>query len=67
MAHITLLLQNGLEDEPLFDIQLVYNLDFSKCSGTYNPAISPRNPGENLKLRALHRSDYDKGRWQWWC
>ena len=40
---------------------MVYNLDFSKFKGTFNPEISPVNPGENLKLRSLQKSDYDKG------
>lgn len=53
--------QNGEKSDNLFDVQLLHNLDFSKCSGTYQPSITPRNPGENLMMRPLNLNDYDKG------
>ncbi|CAG2235221.1 glucosamine 6-phosphate N-acetyltransferase-like [Mytilus galloprovincialis] len=53
---------NGVEDEPLFDPSILRELDFEhKSRATYNPNISPQNPGEMLKLRPLYKSDYDKG------
>ncbi|KAL4239179.1 N-acetyltransferase [Mactra antiquata] len=52
---------NGVKDEPLFDGSILTEVDFTLCSSTYNPAITPTNPGENLKLRPLCKSDYEKG------
>ncbi|XP_045184782.1 glucosamine 6-phosphate N-acetyltransferase-like isoform X2 [Mercenaria mercenaria] len=52
---------NGLEDVPLFDPNLVREVNFKECSGTYNPEISPESPGEGLLMRPLKISDYDRG------
>lgn len=52
---------NGLGDVSLFDAKIVDEVDWSACSGTYNPPITPASPGENLLMRPLRISDYDKG------
>ncbi|KAK3596498.1 hypothetical protein CHS0354_007404 [Potamilus streckersoni] len=53
--------QNGNENKPIFDHTVLYNLDFSKSTTQYNPAVSVKDPGEGLCMRPLCRGDYDKG------
>ncbi|KAK3596499.1 hypothetical protein CHS0354_007405 [Potamilus streckersoni] len=53
--------QNGIKEESLFDPKILYNLDFSKSTTQYNPAVSVKDPGEGLYMRPLCRSDYDEG------
>ncbi|KAK3092274.1 hypothetical protein FSP39_000608 [Pinctada imbricata] len=56
------LIQNGHEDKPLYDPSLLRDLDFEGDKQvTYDPEISPQNPGENLLMRPLCRSDFDRG------
>jgi hypothetical protein len=50
-----------MEDVSLFDDKLLKEVDFTQCSSTYNPPISPTDPGEDLLMRSLRLSDYDKG------
>ncbi|KAL3872913.1 hypothetical protein ACJMK2_036089 [Sinanodonta woodiana] len=53
--------QNGNENKPIFEHNILQNLDFSKSTTQYNPAVSVQNPGEGLRMRPLCRGDYDKG------
>lgn len=53
--------QNGFEDKELFDSAILQELDFSTSLATYKPPISIIDPGENLLMRALRLSDFDKG------
>jgi hypothetical protein len=49
----------------LFSADLLEDIDFeAECHATFNPQISPSNPGESLIMRPLHISDYDKGKFQ---
>ncbi|XP_071501008.1 glucosamine 6-phosphate N-acetyltransferase-like [Diadema antillarum] len=57
-------MENHADDAPMFDPQVLEELkaqftDLSKVS--FNPPITPQNPGESLLMRPLYMSDYDKG------
>ncbi|WAR19831.1 GNA1-like protein [Mya arenaria] len=54
-------LTNGESDVSLFDGSILKELDFSECLATYKPTISHTSPGENLIMRPLQLSDYEKG------
>lgn len=45
----------------LFDSSLLYGLDFSQCTCSFNPAVKPESPGDSLVMRSLQIDDYDKG------
>ena len=45
----------------IFDKSLLEQLDYSKCMSTINHNISYSNPGNNLVMRPLLCSDYEKG------
>lgn len=52
---------NGVENETLFDHELLKQLDWSKSKHLFNPEISPMEPGKHLIMRPLRITDYDKG------
>ncbi|XP_072031770.1 glucosamine 6-phosphate N-acetyltransferase-like [Amphiura filiformis] len=55
-------MENGLADIKMFDSKLLQELDFErKCKVTFDPVISPSNPGESLVMRPLSLGDYDRG------
>ncbi|XP_069483026.1 glucosamine 6-phosphate N-acetyltransferase [Ambystoma mexicanum] len=49
------------DDTPLFDPQLLLELDWSKNTAAFSPLISPREPGDGLVLRPLCRADLQHG------
>ncbi|XP_041353252.1 glucosamine 6-phosphate N-acetyltransferase-like [Gigantopelta aegis] len=53
--------ENGVEDVPQYDPEILKQIDFSKSVAQYDPPISPEHPGENLIMRPLCLGDYDRG------
>ena len=52
----------GLCDDYLFAPSVIKNLDFSMAFSDYSESrISPINPGKDLVMRPLQRSDFRKG------
>ena len=46
----------------MFDPKLLQEIDFeNKCKVTFDPAISPSDPGDSLVMRPLCLADYDRG------
>ncbi|XP_042300946.1 glucosamine 6-phosphate N-acetyltransferase isoform X1 [Sceloporus undulatus] len=46
---------------PMYDPQLLQELDWSQNTATFSPAISPANPGDGLVLRPLCAADINRG------
>ncbi|XP_060609180.2 glucosamine 6-phosphate N-acetyltransferase [Anolis sagrei] len=46
---------------PMFDPQLLRDLDWSQNTVTFSPAISPMDPGDGLVLRPLCSADINRG------
>lgn len=53
--------QNGCHDDTLFDESILRAINWDLKTTTFRENISHLNPGNNLTLRALRISDYDKG------
>lgn len=55
----------GMEDDDfIYPPDLLGSIDFEKEHvATYDPQLSLPNPGPNLVVRPLRRSDYNKGRY----
>ncbi|KAM9294212.1 glucosamine 6-phosphate N-acetyltransferase [Gastrophryne carolinensis] len=49
------------DETPLFDPQLLEEVDWSKNTVSFSPPITPRNPGEGLILRPLCTADLNRG------
>ncbi|XP_067010692.1 probable glucosamine 6-phosphate N-acetyltransferase isoform X2 [Anabrus simplex] len=49
------------DEEPLYNPELLKQLDFSKFSGVLNPPVSVMQPGDQLRVRPLCPADYDRG------
>jgi len=46
----------------LFDGAILHSISFDDLEGvSFDPLISPAQPGENLIMRPLQREDYSKG------
>lgn len=54
-------LTNGVEEEYLYDPKLLREIVWNETQYKFEPLISPQSPGENLIIRPLSCSDYDKG------
>ncbi|XP_071801720.1 glucosamine 6-phosphate N-acetyltransferase-like [Asterias amurensis] len=54
-------MENGLTDSVMFDINLLKEMDFGRSKVTFNPPVSPSNPGESLVMRPLSSGDFDRG------
>jgi len=50
-----------MEEEYMYPLELLKDVDLETCSATFNPKITMENPGEGLKVRPLSRQDYDRG------
>lgn len=50
-----------LDDTPLFDPNLLSELDWSQKMVKFSPNISPMNPGDGLILRPLCTADFNRG------
>ena len=64
MFTYNILQQNGEDEIPQFDPEVLDRLkdSFDSISKvTFNPPVSPANPGEGLVMRPLYLSDYDRG------
>lgn len=55
----------GMEDDDfIYSPDLLGSIDFEKEHvATYDPQLSLPNPGPNLVVRPLRRSDYNEGRY----
>jgi glucosamine-phosphate N-acetyltransferase len=54
--------QNSINDEDLYNPNLLKNLNWDSVKSFLNPEISSDNPGETwILVRPLQLSDYDKG------
>lgn len=52
-----------MEDDYIYPPELLRTIDFEKEHlATYEPSISMLNPEPNLLVRPLQRSDYNKGK-----
>lgn len=51
-----------LDDTPMFDPNILHELDWSENTTTFSPAISPLDPGDGLVLRPLCTADLNRGR-----
>ncbi|XP_030054433.1 glucosamine 6-phosphate N-acetyltransferase [Microcaecilia unicolor] len=49
------------DDVPLFDPQLLQELDWSQNAALFSPAVCPKNPGDGLIMRPLCTADWSKG------
>lgn len=49
------------DDTPMFDPNLLHELDWSQNTATFSPAISPLDPGDGLVMRPLCTADLNKG------
>jgi glucosamine-phosphate N-acetyltransferase len=55
-------IENGLDGEDfLFESSLLKRVDWTNKRAFFKGEISPSNPGNNLKMRALSVQDYDQG------
>ncbi|KAK2161350.1 hypothetical protein LSH36_118g03015 [Paralvinella palmiformis] len=52
---------NGIDEKPLFNPELLRQIDWSVRKSSFKDGISPENPGKNLQLRPLMMDDYDQG------
>ncbi|KAG7275064.1 hypothetical protein CRUP_004830 [Coryphaenoides rupestris] len=50
-----------LDETPLFEPSLLYELDWATSSGSFSPPISPSSPGQDLVLRPLCLADFNRG------
>lgn len=50
------------DDTPMFDPNILHELDWSENTTTFSPAISPLDPGDGLVLRPLCTADLNRGR-----
>ncbi|KAL5008297.1 hypothetical protein ScPMuIL_013878 [Solemya velum] len=57
----TVTVTNGMEEDYLYSPDILNELNFDHCLATYKPPISHRYPGEDLLMRPLCLSDYDRG------
>lgn len=54
--------ENGHDDDtPIFDSELLGKIDWESCKDKFKHGVSPTNPGENLTMRPLRATDYDRG------
>ena len=44
-----------MEEEYMYPLELLKDVDLETCSATFNPKITMENPGEGLKVRPLSR------------
>ncbi|KAM9147654.1 glucosamine 6-phosphate N-acetyltransferase isoform 2-T3 [Pangshura tecta] len=49
------------DDTPMFDPNLLHELDWSQNTATFSPAISPLDPGDGLVMRPLCTADLNRG------
>ncbi|XP_045143697.1 glucosamine 6-phosphate N-acetyltransferase isoform X2 [Echinops telfairi] len=49
------------DETPMFDPNLLKEVDWSQNTATFSPAISPAYPGEGLVLRPLCTADLNRG------
>ncbi|NXF39617.1 GNA1 acetyltransferase, partial [Nyctibius bracteatus] len=49
------------DDTPMFDPNILHELDWSENTTTFSPAISPLDPGDGLVLRPLCTADINRG------
>jgi len=50
-----------MADAPLYNGDLLSQLDFESVRGQFKPHITAVQPGEGLIVRPLKPSDYDRG------
>lgn len=50
-----------LDESPLFDPNLLRDLDWNSNTVSFSPPISPSSPGDDLVLRPLCTADYNRG------
>uniref|UniRef100_A0A674K3M8 Glucosamine 6-phosphate N-acetyltransferase n=1 Tax=Terrapene triunguis TaxID=2587831 RepID=A0A674K3M8_9SAUR len=48
------------DDTPMFDPNLLHELDWSQNTATFSPAISPLDPGDGLVMRPLCTADLNR-------
>ncbi|BFZ12275.1 hypothetical protein BsWGS_15314 [Bradybaena similaris] len=53
--------ENGYLDEPLFDPEVLEQIDASQFKAKYKSISKPLTPEDNLRIRPLQLGDFDKG------
>ena len=64
MSHLGSLstdLEMLLDETPLFEPSLLYELDWNTSTVSFTPPISPSSPGQDLVLRPLCLADFNRG------
>merc|ERR1712154_462406 len=52
---------NDVSDSELFPTSILSDLDISNAEAKFEPPLSIKNPGDDLRIRALCLEDYDRG------
>ena len=63
VQSLILVLDSEMAEKSMFDIKVLEGLNFEDLEGiNFNPSITQKDPGENLRMRPLHRDDYSRGK-----